>query len=559
MDTPDQADRHEAARRYRQEHVDAVLASGARKKIVVGGPGTGKTFLFRKVLEGKVKTLTLTFVNALVEELSLELFGLSEVRTLHAFARQQLERATRQGVRVFPKLSAVIRQDALALRGADVDFDALFHDNAGHDDNIEFYKRRRVYYGYYGFSDMIYGAVRFFEQHPSKIPQYTQVVVDEFQDFNAQEVALIELLASRSPVLLAGDDDQALYETLKCASPQHIRQRHADAASGYQTFSLPYCSRSTRVIVEAANDIVHGATRAGYLQARIEKRFRYFDDPEKDRESERYPALMLGQVHPRQIPWFIQKRIQGIAKEVRRQFSVLVISPTRPQCGRIAQALRQNGFENVQYTEREESREPTLLEGLDLLLQDRDSNLGWRVTARALLPGTEFEGLLRQTAKHDAPPRLCDIVPNALKKRVKPLLRVLRAARDGEPAGDDECVLKGLKELGVDAAGMAVQSLSEQVTPSEQRSVDAGVRKISITVTTIPGSKGLAADYVFIAHFDDRYFIKAENKSHVADQDICNFLVALTRARTEVFLISYAGREEPKFLGWIEKNRVRTA
>jgi superfamily I DNA/RNA helicase len=559
MNTVDQPDTHEAARRRRQEHVDAVLASDARKKIVVGGPGTGKTFLFRNVLDGKSNTLTLTFVNALVEELSLDLFGLSKVRTLHAFARQEFERVTGRNVRVFPKLSALIRQDSLALRGTDVDFDALFHKNAAHDDNIEFYKRRRVYYGYYGFSDMIYGAVRFFEEHRSKIPQYTQVVVDEFQDFNAQEVALIELLASKSPVLLAGDDDQALYETLKCASPDHIRQRRADAASGYQTFSLPYCSRSTRVIVEAANDIIRRAKKRGCLKGRIEKPFRYFDDQEKDRESERYPSLIYGQVYPAQIPWFIQQHIQEIAKEVRRQFSVLVISPTKSQCKRIAEALRQKGFENVHYAEKEESREPTLLEGLDLLLQDGDSNLGWRVTARALLPGKEFEGLLKQTAKDDTPPRLCEIVPNALKEKVRPLLRLLRAARDGKPAGDDECVLKALKELGVDAAGIAVQSLSEQLTPSEQRSVDAAVRKISITVTTIPGSKGLAADYVFIAHFDDRYFIKATKKSHVTDQDICNFLVALTRARTQVFLISYAGGKGPRFLGWVDKNRVRTA
>jgi len=548
-------DRHEGARRHRQQHVYAVLASGSGNKIVVAGPGTGKTFLFRKVLEGKANTLTLTFVNALVEDLSLELFGLSDVKTLHGFARQQLERVTRRPVPVFPKLSAVIRQDSLALLGSDVDFDSLFHNKAD-DDNIKFYMKRRVYYGHYGFSDMVYAAVRFFEGHPDKVPQYTQVVVDEFQDFNAIEVALIDLLASKSPVLLSGDDDQALYETLKCASSRHIRHRHANAASGYQNFTLPYCSRCTRVIVEATNDIICGAAKEGHLLGRIEKTFRYFDDPEKDRESERYPSLIYGQVYAKQIPWFIQERIKEIAKEVRDKFSVLVISPTRTQCRLIVGALRGKGFQNLHYTEKQESPEPTLLEGLNLLLEDDAGNLGWRVTAKALLPAADFESLLGQTAKDDSLPPLCEIMPPALKKEVRALLRVLRAARDLK-RGDDEHAVKLLKHLGVDPAGMAMEFLRDQLPLSAQPSVDFGIRKISITVTTIPSSKGLSADYVFITHFDDLYFIKAKDKSQVTDQDICNFLVALTRAKREIFLVSSDKNKEPTFLNWIDKARVR--
>ena len=85
---------------------------------MVAGPGTGKTFLFKKALEGKSKTLTLTFVNSLVEDLSLELYGMSEVRTLHSFARGVLGKA-----KVFPKLSAVITEDASLLLDQELDFD----------------------------------------------------------------------------------------------------------------------------------------------------------------------------------------------------------------------------------------------------------------------------------------------------------------------------------------------------------------------------------------------------------------------------------------------------
>src|SRR3989344_9374934 len=68
-------------------HTKAILDSGARKLVVVAGPGTGKTHLFSKLLEKKGgQSLTLTFINALVDDLALGLFGLSEVRTLHGFS-----------------------------------------------------------------------------------------------------------------------------------------------------------------------------------------------------------------------------------------------------------------------------------------------------------------------------------------------------------------------------------------------------------------------------------------------------------------------------------------
>ena len=102
-----------------------------------------------------------------------------------------------------------------------------------------------------------------------------------------------------------------------------------------------------------------------------------------------------------------------------------------------------------------------------------------------------------------------------------------------------------------------MEFLRDQLPLSAQPSVDFGIRKISITVTTIPSSKGLSADYVFITHFDDLYFIKAKDKSQVTDQDICNFLVALTRAKREIFLVSSDKNKEPTFLNWIDKARVR--
>jgi len=554
MNSTVQKDKYTIARQERQNHVDAVVRAAASKKLVVAGPGTGKTDLFKTVLQGKTNTLTLTFVNALVEDLSLELFGLSDVKTLHGFARSQLERATRKTVRVFAKLSRVIKQDAEILLGAGIDFDNLFHNREDTDSRLDFYKKRRKYYDHYGFSDLVYAAVLYFERNEDRIPSYSQVVVDEFQDFNALEVSLIDLLARRSPVLLAGDDDQALYESLKSASPRHIRQRHAGEMGSYACFNLPYCSRSTRVIVEASNDTIASAKENGLLLGRIDKPFWYFQDAEKDAVSDANPQVVHSRVFAKQIPWFIQKHITDITRQIRGKFTVLILSPTRTQCRGIYEALKSKGFQNVHFADKTESDEPSLLDGLKLLLLDDKCNLGWRVVSREILDAPDFDALLRQSDGQGETGKLVAMVSPSLKKQVGRMLTALRRVQDGKELVDNQ-VSELLGEIGIDAFGVATQSLRDKLESANQRLVDPGIRRTSIVVTTIQSSKGLAADYVFITHLDNRYCVRDKDKG-ISDQDVCSFLVALTRARRRVYLLSTDKSQTATFLTWIDKSRI---
>jgi superfamily I DNA/RNA helicase len=543
-------DKYTIAKRERQEHIDAVLQSPSKKKIVVAGPGTGKTYLFKKILEGKKNTLTLTFVNSLVEDLSLELCGLSDVKTLHSFARGILKAATRKNVKIHPKLSKIVNEDAKILLNEDIDFDQLFHNRCCDDRYIEFYKKRKDYYGHYGYSDIVFGAVKYLEGKSEKVPLFGQVVVDEFQDFNKLEVSLIDLLAQKNPILLAGDDDQALYESLKSASAEHIRHRFSETTSDYEKFSLPYCSRCTRVIVDAVNDIIKGATQNGYLRSRISKPFQYFHDEKKDCDCDQNPQIIYCQLYRRQIPWLIQKRIEDIAKEVRDKFTVLIISPTRAQCRFIVGILKDKGFQSVRFVDRKDTDEPTLLDGLKLLLEDGKCNLGWRIVARLLPEVREFETLLEATYTDDAK-NFPDLIGAAQKKVVSKMLKMMRAVKDGRNVDDEAEFADFLKKVDIDTYGMGRDYLKEELR-SGMIDSNAGIRKIPITATTIQSSKGLAADYVFITHFDDQYIIKNKDKSQITDQDICNFLVALTRARKKVFLLSSDTAKRPVFLNWID-------
>jgi superfamily I DNA/RNA helicase len=561
------------AERKRQEHIDAVLRSPSNKKIVVAGPGTGKTYLFNKILEGKKNTLTLTFVNALVEDLSLELCGISDVKTLHGFALSVLKKAKEKNIKVFPKLAQVIKEDAKILLNEEIDFDHLFHNREDENIHIKFYKKRKDYYGHYGFSDIVFAAVKYFEKDKNKIPGFKQVVVDEFQDFNTLEVSLIDFLAEKSSVLLVGDDDQALYESLKSASPKHIRQRHSEKTSGYTAFCLPYCSRCTRVIVEAANDIVAGAIKENHLIGRISKPFRYFDDEEKDKDSDKNPQIIYMQLQAAQIPFYIQKHIEEIAEEVRDKFTVLIICPTNVQCRTVVDTLKNKGFKNVHFAEKKDMKEPILLDGLKLLLKDKNCNLGWRIVSKKVLEDTDFKNILKDTDKDDTK-RFSDLIGKEQKKEVSQMLETLRAVRDGKRAEDeteeearDETEKETeftalLKKIGVDAYEMARDYLKEEIKFYKPTSCkmpiplsNPGIGKIPITITTIQGSKGLDADYVFITYFDDKYFIK--DKTKVSDEEICNFVVSLTRAKRKVFLFSSDTKEKPLFLKWIDNKRIR--
>jgi len=546
MNTP--PDKYELCKAERQRHIDEILQSKSRHKIVVAGPGTGKTFLFKEILKGKRSALTLTFVNSLVEDLSLELCGISEVKTLHGFARGVIG-SVDSTVRIFPKLSQVIKRDAESLLSEPVNFDTIFHAMDGRDDLVEFYKTRKNLYRHYGFTDIIYAAVKYLDQNQYRIPQFDQVIVDEFQDFNTLEVTLIDLLALKSPMLIAGDDDQSLYY-FKKASPGHIRDRHGND-NRYESFNLPYCSRCTRVIVESVNDVINSAEQEGFLKERINKPYLYFEDERKNAECTRYQKLSHVQCFPKQIPYFINKAIEKIAEERRDKFSVLIIAPTKSRCQSVAKALQLKGLENLSYVNQQVDDKLNLIDCLGLLSVDPRCNLGWRIAAQLYMDKAELDSLLSKTANAVAMD-FVDLISDPVRGRIKRALSTFKKVRKEQTISDEDSA-RLCAELSLNVHSLAQDSLRKKFSSCDPRVGNPAIRNIPIKITTIPSSKGLAEDYVFILDFDDRFFLEKGEKC--SDQKIYDFLVALTRARRKVFLIS-CDTKQPKFLTWIRKERV---
>ncbi len=478
---------------------------------------------------------------------------MSEVKTLHSFARSILSRIADIQISVYPRLSNVIKDDAEILIEEEVDFDKLFYDREDESKFIEFYKRRRIYYSYYGYIDIIFAAVKYFEKYRDKLPIYEQVLVDEFQDFNKLEVSLIDLLAEKSPILLVGDDDQALYE-FKSASTRHIRERHSKEMPEFESFNLPYCARCTRVIVEAANDIIESAKKSGFLDGRINKPYIYYDHQEKDKESEKYSKILYTHKFASQIPWFIKVRIAEMADDIKNHFSVLIISPYKKQSQAIAETLKEKGLHNIEYARKNEP-EVSLLDGIKLILENKDDNLGWRIASKFLLKEIEFVDLLKKT-ELDTNKKIHELIDPKYKTELMNILGILDCINKDKPVIDEE-YYEVLQKINLDPFGISKEFLKEEMSSTLVRIGIPALRKIQIKASTIQSSKGLAADLVFITHFDDKYFIKNKDKTKISDQDICNFLVALSRTKKKLYLISSL-KEEPTFYKWIKHDRFKS-
>ena len=166
---------------------------------------------------------------------------------------------------------------------------------------------------------------------------------------------------------------------------------------------------------------------------------------------------------------------------------------------------------------------------------------------------------MKQTNKDDAV-RVFDLIEQNLKREVCQILKTLRAVRDGKQTEYEPELAELLKRIDIDAYGKARYCLKDEIKPYDPQArnpsfCEPEVKKIPITVTTIQSSKGLDADYVFIAYFDDQYFVEDNDKTKVSDHDICKFIVSLTRARRKVFLFSSTNKK-PIFLKWIENKRI---
>lgn len=271
---------------YRDQNSTAIALHGAVKFLIVSGPGTGKSTLFKNRIgywlgnNSSSKILCLTFVRKLVadldndiqsdENLTIEQKEQIEVHTLHKFARSIVEQnhgttewRFQPHFRIIGQFwEDVVWSDVLAFR-AELDenvytwekFEEQLH-NADFNESAEWQGLRENYFklcqffNAAGFADLILRAKDALTEN-ADLDQSNYFIIDEYQDFNPAEDALInQLVNNPKGLLVVGDDEQVLYEKLKSGKPTLIRNLYQK--DDYANGMLPFCGRSSFHITKSA-------------------------------------------------------------------------------------------------------------------------------------------------------------------------------------------------------------------------------------------------------------------------------------------------------------------
>src|SRR5262245_13702908 len=373
---------------------DRILASTSQKKLVVAGPGAGKTYLFKELLKaasgGKSERLVLTFINALKSDLERNLGDISQVFTLHGYCQSLLRRSKKlrnglsESFHCYPGLRRILPQDWVFLRGTPAPaFVQLMRDLECTDEQKQFCFDRTNYYDAVDFDDSVYRSFSQMVDDKNLVPTYELVLIDEFQDFNRLEASVIDLLSEKNSIVVTGDDDQALYSQLRSASWDHIRERYE--SGHYEVFELPFCMRCPEVIVGAVNEIIKKAQDDKKLNGRIPKPYRYYE-PIKGADSAKYPQIDLietsvQRANANYFGRYIEQSIRSISEEdvelaTKSNEPVALIIGSNPYRRSVGEHLIGAGLlkptpDDDELLERQK--------GLQILHQDPNSNLGWRI------------------------------------------------------------------------------------------------------------------------------------------------------------------------------------
>lgn len=499
----------------RQKATTDILSSTLPKRLIVAGPGTGKSHMFGKLLTsltGNPSALVFTFIKNLVDDLKRDLGGIEndhiKVNTLHGFCKEVLHNTRVSNdlttdFEYFPSIPLLIHNDAqlLGLTFGKDDFRRDLVNLNEASEALQFYLHQAAYYNAVGYNDSVYRVFNFYRADKLNVPTYGIVIVDEYQDFNLLEATLIEYLTARNNVVIAGDDDQALYG-FRDASNKYIRDLWY--GEDFENFPLPYCGRCPPVLVDATNEFIKAIQQYGLLRDRIPRDFRCYW-PNKHAEDKAFPRILVANCSTQKaLCQFVERRILDITAAegldgTEKDTQFLIIGPEskyhlKKVNEHLAEALDSNVFEIDSRLEKEEN--PLVVEqGYSIISEGKNLNLGWRIVLKcAVLP-------------NDA-----DIVKSAYKTGA--------ALVDLLPA---------------DYVALHKQALEQHSKVEDSQPADEATKRIRIKLATFCGSKGLSAMHTIIVGLND-YDFPADPK-HLTDDEACRFIVALTRARRSCCLV----------------------
>lgn len=300
--------------------------------------------------------------------------------------------------------------------------------------------------------------------------------------------------------------------------------------------------------------VVALAQKNGKLAGRLARSYRCFL-PEKGTDSERHPKIIHAHcsVENKRAPYvcrYVAEEIARIPPEDiqesrgKKYPTALVIGPGQFM-KRVHQFLKEGPFPNAELRGREEPGiDP--LDGYQRIARRTNSRLGWRILIYAE-PFPACESTVAKAIQDGTD--LIDGLPEAYRTRHLQIAILVGRLLDGEELSDkDHVALETALTRPLSEIQRALAA-DEGEAPEEDN-----LTRPSIVCTTLVGAKGLSAGYVFIVGFNNGHFPR--NPGAITDEDICKFIVGLSRTRKECHLVSCGkfGKEwlaVSSFLSWI--------
>ena len=433
------------------------------------------------------------------------------------------------------------------------------------------------------FDDMLLLAHRILSEFPEVAEAYREhyryLLIDEYQDTNAAQFAIVKLLAGeRRNLCVVGDDDQSIY-SWRGADVGNILD-FPQLFPGAKVVKLEQNYRSTNHILHAANAAIgHGARRLG------KKLWSALGDGKKP------VALTLdsGEAEAEFIGNAIRQAMAGDGRKRYCDFAVLYRSNQLSR--QLEQTFRNFGipyriFGGQQFYQRREIKDAVAY--LKLLVNPNDDQSLLRILAappRGL--GDKAVTALKEARRVDHRPMLLSLgdanFVSSLTRKAAEGARELssvcaRWRKEFETPGNlAGRIAKFLEEVGytgalqriykdiedslkrrdnieefINSAGQyeirrgepaLLRDFLESFALLEEEDRDEDKERDAVTFSTVHAAKGLEFPVVFLVALEQGTFpherALAENGG---DEELRLFYVALTRAKKELFLLNARSR-----------------
>lgn len=562
---------------YRNQNASAIAQHGAVKFLIVSGPGTGKSHLFLDRInywykqDTQAKVFVTSFVRKLVADLQNDINGDTQLTdeqksditasTLHKFARSIVEQNHGTTEWRFQPHFRIIGQfwkdvvwgDALVFH-AELDgsvytwkkFEEQLH-NADFDESAEWQDLKETYFklcrffNAAGFADLILRAKDALAEN-TELNESNYFIIDEYQDFNSAEDALInQLVNNPKGLLVVGDDEQVLYEKLKSSKPTLIRNLYQN--NDYTNGMLPFCGRSSFHITKSAGHFIQQNREAECIE-KIYLPIKTADDKPK-------VQIIACATAPTAVDYIekfvvdnktaIDERKAKLAEGVEKDAFLLILSPAKEvnfygeSKKKIASIAAEYQAENRYFSEDYYK----ILSYYSLANNSQNNFTFRKVLYYENIAEAKMHELIETAMQNNQ--NFCDIEAEEIKsatQKCKEVKAILEAddrtieQKIESIAGHISLTDKNRLKEDIERKSINEEEATEIEHQEEEEAEleEIEVKKMgAVELLTIVGSKGLSADHVIIIGFDN------VNMSWVTKNA---FYVAMTRARKSLHIFT---------------------